>query len=112
MPAFYLMRVKTGKRLLADRTDCTSLFDITNTSGQNKKQKLDRNYALNFLDEVEKKVERPKYREFLSTLLLFENKQITYPTVKASVRRLLEGNPDLVHGFNEFVPPQYAIDWS
>ncbi|KAJ8489876.1 hypothetical protein ONZ45_g13411 [Pleurotus djamor] len=67
--------------------------------------------ALSYLDEI--KVQRPDvYTRFLDIMMDFRTQAIDIPTVLDRVARLFHGNPQLIQGFNIFLPVSYRIEVS
>ncbi|XP_044019250.1 paired amphipathic helix protein Sin3a-like [Aphidius gifuensis] len=68
--------------------------------------------ALLYLDQIKLTFEdRPQvYAAFLDVIKESKSRSIDIPDVITRVSHLFEGYPDLVYGFNAFMPPEYKID--
>ena len=67
--------------------------------------------ALQYLDQVKVRfVDQPDvYNQFLDIMKDFKSQHIETPGVINRVSMLFAGNPELIEGFNTFLPPGYAI---
>nr|GFA27672.1 paired amphipathic helix protein Sin3-like 4 [Tanacetum cinerariifolium] len=67
--------------------------------------------ALTYLKEIKEtfKEHKEKYDEFLDAMNDFKAQRVDTPSIIARVRRLFEGYPDLILGFNTFLPKEYEI---
>ncbi|KAI0078868.1 hypothetical protein K474DRAFT_1770646, partial [Panus rudis PR-1116 ss-1] len=70
--------------------------------------------ALTYLDTVKNQFhEQPDvYNHFLDIMKDFKSQQIDTPGVIERVSTLFQGNPELIQGFNTFLPPGYKIEVS
>jgi paired amphipathic helix protein Sin3a len=70
------------------------------------------NDALSYLDQVKVQFanEPNVYNNFLDIMKDFKSGQIDTPGVINRVSTLFAGNPDLIQGFNTFLPPGYRIE--
>lgn len=70
------------------------------------------NDALSYLDQVKVQFanEPNVYNQFLDIMKDFKSGQIDTPGVINRVSTLFAGNPDLIQGFNTFLPPGYRIE--
>ncbi|XP_065204109.1 uncharacterized protein LOC135834198 [Planococcus citri] len=68
--------------------------------------------ALMFLDEIKYKyIRQPQvYNDFLNIMTEFKSQKIDTPGVINRVMHLFKDNPELIQGFNAFLPPGYKID--
>lgn len=68
--------------------------------------------ALSYLDQVKVQfVEQPDvYNRFLDIMKDFKSQAIDTPGVINRVSELFAGNPNLIQGFNTFLPPGYRIE--
>ncbi|XP_022900635.2 paired amphipathic helix protein Sin3a isoform X1 [Onthophagus taurus] len=75
-------------------------------------QRLKVEDALSYLDSVKYKFgDKPQvYNDFLDIMKEFKNQSIDTPGVIQRVSNLFNGFPDLIDGFNTFLPPGYKID--
>ncbi|XP_067249669.1 paired amphipathic helix protein Sin3b-like [Chanodichthys erythropterus] len=75
-------------------------------------QKLKVEDALSYLDQVKIRFgnEPGIYNKFLDIMKEFKSQIIDTPGVINRVSRLFHGHPDLVLGFNAFLPPGYRIE--
>nr|CAB3266076.1 paired amphipathic helix protein Sin3a [Phallusia mammillata] len=84
------------------------------TSQQHQFQKLKVEDALSYLDQVKFQFgNQPQvYNDFLDIMKEFKSQSIDTPGVIARVSHLFNGHPDLIVGFNTFLPPGYKIEVS
>ena len=70
------------------------------------------NDALSYLDQVKVRfVEQPDvYNRFLDIMKDFKSQAIDTPGVIDRVSTLFNGHPELIQGFNTFLPPGYRIE--
>lgn len=70
------------------------------------------NDALSYLDQVKVRfVEHPDvYNRFLDIMKDFKSQAIDTPGVIERVSTLFNGHPELIQGFNTFLPPGYRIE--
>ncbi|KAF3086068.1 Transcriptional regulatory protein sin3 [Orbilia oligospora] len=70
--------------------------------------------ALSYLDQVKVQfAEHPNvYNQFLDIMKDFKSQAIDTPGVIERVSTLFAGNPNLIQGFNTFLPPGYRIECS
>ena len=70
------------------------------------------NDALTYLDQVKVRfVEQPDvYNRFLDIMKDFKSQAIDTPGVIERVSTLFNGHPELIQGFNTFLPPGYRIE--
>jgi len=93
-------------------------FPSTNnpTCGQSSQQfqKLKVEDALSYLDQVKYQFgNQPQvYNDFLDIMKEFKSQSIDTPGVIQRVSHLFNGHPDLIVGFNTFLPPGYKIEVS
>ncbi|XP_048065825.1 paired amphipathic helix protein Sin3b-like isoform X2 [Megalobrama amblycephala] len=75
-------------------------------------QKLKLEDALSYLDQVKIRFgnEPGIYNTFLDIMKEFKSQIIDTPGVINRVSQLFHGHPDLVLGFNAFLPPWYRIE--
>uniref|UniRef100_A0A0E0JD74 Histone deacetylase interacting domain-containing protein n=1 Tax=Oryza punctata TaxID=4537 RepID=A0A0E0JD74_ORYPU len=81
------------------------------TGGATAGQKLTTNDALVYLKAVKDKFQdkREKYEEFLEVMRDFKSERIDTNGVIIRVKTLFNGYPELILGFNTFLPKGYAI---
>ena len=79
---------------------------------QQQFQKLKVEDALSYLDQVKFKFgNQPQvYNDFLDIMKEFKSQSIDTPGVIARVSDLFKGHPELIVGFNTFLPPGYKIE--
>lgn len=82
------------------------------TTGQEKFQRLKVEDALSYLDQVKYKFgDQPQvYNDFLDIMKEFKSQSIDTPGVIQRVSNLFKGHPELIVGFNTFLPPGYKIE--
>lgn len=70
------------------------------------------NDALTYLDQVKVRFQDQAdvYNKFLDIMKDFKSQAIDTPGVIARVSRLFSGHPQLIQGFNTFLPPGYKIE--
>lgn len=75
-------------------------------------QRLKVEDALHYLDQVKYKFgNKPQvYNDFLDIMKEFKSQSIDTPGVIQRVSNLFKGFPDLIVGFNTFLPPGYKIE--
>ncbi|EME44313.1 hypothetical protein DOTSEDRAFT_71974 [Dothistroma septosporum NZE10] len=80
--------------------------------GQAQGQQPILNDALSYLDQVKVQfADHPDvYNKFLDIMKDFKSGAIDTPGVIGRVSTLFAGNPDLIQGFNTFLPPGYRIE--
>lgn len=68
--------------------------------------------ALSYLDQVKYQyADQPQiYNNFLDIMKEFKSQCIDTPGVIQRVSNLFKGHPDLIYGFNMFLPPGYKIE--
>uniref|UniRef100_A0A674K8R1 SIN3 transcription regulator family member A n=1 Tax=Terrapene triunguis TaxID=2587831 RepID=A0A674K8R1_9SAUR len=68
--------------------------------------------ALSYLDQVKLQFgSQPQvYNDFLDIMKEFKSQSIDTPGVISRVSQLFKGHPDLIMGFNTFLPPGYKIE--
>ncbi|XP_051176886.1 paired amphipathic helix protein Sin3a isoform X2 [Leptopilina boulardi] len=81
------------------------------TGGQ-QFQRLKVEDALSYLDQVKYKFsDQPQvYNDFLDIMKEFKSQSIDTPGVIRRVSHLFKGHPELIVGFNTFLPPGYKIE--
>ncbi|XP_062846055.1 paired amphipathic helix protein Sin3a [Trichomycterus rosablanca] len=81
------------------------------TAGQ-QFQRLKVEDALSYLDQVKLQFgNQPQvYNDFLDIMKEFKSQSIDTPGVINRVSQLFKGHPDLIMGFNTFLPPGYKIE--
>jgi paired amphipathic helix protein Sin3a len=85
--------------------------NANNTNNSNF-QRLKVEDALSYLDQVKFKFgNQPQvYNDFLDIMKEFKSQSIDTPGVIARVSSLFRGHPELIVGFNTFLPPGYKIE--
>ncbi|KAK3597908.1 hypothetical protein CHS0354_042245 [Potamilus streckersoni] len=80
--------------------------------GQQQFQRLKVEDALSYLDQVKLQFgNQPQvYNDFLDIMKEFKSQTIDTPGVINRVSNLFRGHPDLIVGFNTFLPPGYKIE--
>merc|ERR1719434_564333 len=75
-------------------------------------QRLKVEDALSYLDQVKFKFgNQPQvYNDFLDIMKEFKSQSIDTPGVISRVSMLFKGHPELIVGFNTFLPPGYKIE--
>uniref|UniRef100_A0AAQ4S0Z5 Paired amphipathic helix protein Sin3a n=1 Tax=Gasterosteus aculeatus aculeatus TaxID=481459 RepID=A0AAQ4S0Z5_GASAC len=84
---------------------------MTSAQGQ-QFQRLKVEDALSYLDQVKLQFgNQPQvYNDFLDIMKEFKSQSIDTPGVINRVSQLFKGHPDLIMGFNTFLPPGYKIE--
>merc|ERR1739838_814968 len=82
------------------------------TQGSGQFQRLKVEDALSYLDQVKLRFgKQPQvYNDFLDIMKEFKSQSIDTPGVIARVSQLFRGHPELIVGFNTFLPPGYKIE--
>ncbi|XP_071446323.1 paired amphipathic helix protein Sin3a isoform X2 [Hetaerina americana] len=92
----------------------TSVSSQQQTAGQQQQQfqRLKVEDALSYLDQVKYRFgNQPQvYNDFLDIMKEFKSQSIDTPGVIARVSNLFKGHPELIVGFNTFLPPGYKIE--
>ncbi|XP_077569467.1 paired amphipathic helix protein Sin3a-like [Stigmatopora nigra] len=85
---------------------------MSSTQGQQQFQRLKVEDALSYLDQVKLQFgNQPQvYNDFLDIMKEFKSQSIDTPGVISRVSQLFKGHPDLIMGFNTFLPPGYKIE--
>ncbi|XP_063217594.1 paired amphipathic helix protein Sin3b isoform X4 [Bacillus rossius redtenbacheri] len=85
---------------------------VSSTTGQQQFQRLKVEDALSYLDQVKFKFgNQPQvYNDFLDIMKEFKSQSIDTPGVIHRVSTLFKGHPELIVGFNTFLPPGYKIE--
>ncbi|XP_055613906.1 paired amphipathic helix protein Sin3a isoform X2 [Uranotaenia lowii] len=80
--------------------------------GQGQFQRLKVEDALSYLDQVKFRFgNQPQvYNDFLDIMKEFKSQSIDTPGVIQRVSNLFKGHPELIVGFNTFLPPGYKIE--
>ncbi|KAG0410276.1 hypothetical protein HPB47_012610 [Ixodes persulcatus] len=80
--------------------------------GQQQFQRLKVEDALSYLDQVKFRFgNQPQvYNDFLDIMKEFKSQSIDTPGVIQRVSNLFKGHPELIVGFNTFLPPGYRIE--
>ncbi|KAM9409739.1 paired amphipathic helix protein Sin3a-like isoform 2-T3 [Pholidichthys leucotaenia] len=80
--------------------------------GQQQFQRLKVEDALSYLDQVKLQFgNQPQvYNDFLDIMKEFKSQSIDTPGVINRVSQLFRGHPDLIMGFNTFLPPGFKIE--
>ena len=85
---------------------------LPTSSGNPSFQRLKVEDALSYLDQVKYKFgNQPQvYNDFLDIMKEFKSQSIDTPGVISRVSMLFKGHPELIVGFNTFLPPGYKIE--
>ncbi|XP_058521474.1 paired amphipathic helix protein Sin3a isoform X1 [Ochotona princeps] len=85
---------------------------VAPVQGQQQFQRLKVEDALSYLDQVKLQFgSQPQvYNDFLDIMKEFKSQSIDTPGVISRVSQLFKGHPDLIMGFNTFLPPGYKIE--
>ncbi|KAL7884506.1 hypothetical protein AOLI_G00072760 [Acnodon oligacanthus] len=102
----------TTKQLNPINQDNKAFMSAQKQQQQQHFQKLKVEDALSYLDQVKIRfVNEPGiYNKFLDIMKEFKSQSIDTPGVINRVSQLFHGHPDLVLGFNAFLPPGYRIE--
>jgi paired amphipathic helix protein Sin3a len=84
----------------------------SNDASQQQFQRLKVEDALSYLDKVKMQFgNQPQvYNDFLDIMKEFKSQSIDTPGVIGRVSNLFKGHPDLIVGFNTFLPPGFKIE--
>ena len=96
-------------------TNLSTINLPTTSSSQQQQQQFQRlkvEDALSYLDQVKFKFnDQPQvYNDFLDIMKEFKSQSIDTPGVIQRVSTLFKGHPELIVGFNTFLPPGYKIE--
>ncbi|XP_053721872.1 paired amphipathic helix protein Sin3a-like [Synchiropus splendidus] len=85
---------------------------MSSAQGQSQFQRLKVEDALSYLDQVKLQFgHQPHvYNDFLDIMKEFKSQSIDTPGVISRVSQLFKGHPELIMGFNTFLPPGYKIE--
>uniref|UniRef100_A0A674NZG0 Paired amphipathic helix protein Sin3a n=1 Tax=Takifugu rubripes TaxID=31033 RepID=A0A674NZG0_TAKRU len=88
------------------------LLQVTQNSGGHGHTPNPVEDALSYLDQVKLQFgNQPQvYNDFLDIMKEFKSQSIDTPGVISRVSQLFKGHPDLIMGFNTFLPPGYKIE--
>ncbi|CAF1103055.1 unnamed protein product [Adineta steineri] len=91
-----------------------SINSSTANQGQLTSSRLKVEDALNYLDKVKNQfaLQPQVYNQFLDIMKEFKSQSIDTQEVINRVSTLFHGHPDLIVGFNTFLPPGYKIEVS
>lgn len=101
-----------GSGAVKIHTNPTVSINTTNVQQSGQFQRLKVEDALSYLDQVKYKFgNQPQvYNEFLDIMKEFKSQCIDTPGVIERVSNLFKGYPELIVGFNTFLPPGYKIE--
>lgn len=90
----------------------TTMIQQQQQQQQTQFQRLKVEDALSYLDQVKFKFSnQPQvYNDFLDIMKEFKSQSIDTPGVITRVSNLFKGHPELIVGFNTFLPPGYKIE--
>ncbi|CAF0871113.1 unnamed protein product [Adineta steineri] len=88
--------------------------NTTSSQGQSTSSRLKVEDALSYLDKVKNQfaLQPQVYNQFLDIMKEFKSQSIDTQEVINRVSTLFHGHPDLIVGFNTFLPPGYKIEVS
>ncbi|KAJ8675395.1 hypothetical protein QAD02_011181 [Eretmocerus hayati] len=88
------------------------ITNLSSTTSSQSFQRLKVEDALSYLDQVKYKFsDQPQvYNDFLDIMKEFKSQSIDTPGVITRVSHLFKGHPELIVGFNTFLPPGYKIE--
>lgn len=92
--------------------DNANLRRLEQTSQPTPPRKLKIEDALFYMDKVKYEFSnQPEvYGNFLDLLGEFKTKRIDYPGMIARISNLFNGHPELIMGFNMWLPPSHQIE--
>ncbi|CAF2052224.1 unnamed protein product [Rotaria magnacalcarata] len=95
-------------------TNNNNINSSTANQGQLTSSRLKVEDALNYLDKVKNQfaLQPQVYNQFLDIMKEFKSQSIDTQEVINRVSTLFHGHPDLIVGFNTFLPPGYKIEVS
>ena len=113
----FIFQIPTGLSALSNATASipvgnNSASSVSAAAGSAQFQRLKVEDALSYLDQVKFKFgNQPQvYNDFLDIMKEFKSQSIDTPGVIARVSCLFKGHPELIVGFNTFLPPGYKIE--
>ncbi|UJR08308.1 hypothetical protein I4U23_012579 [Adineta vaga] len=100
--------------LFASNTNNIGSSNTSANQGQLTSSRLKVEDALNYLDKVKNQfaLQPQVYNQFLDIMKEFKSQSIDTQEVINRVSTLFHGHPDLIVGFNTFLPPGYKIEVS
>ncbi|XP_054279983.1 paired amphipathic helix protein Sin3b isoform X2 [Macrosteles quadrilineatus] len=108
----HTLQTPTPLRKIHNTTMTPSATTVTTAQQQQQIQRLKVEDALSYLDMVKYKFgDQPQvYNDFLDIMKEFKSQSIDTPGVIERVSSLFNGHPELIVGFNTFLPPGYKIE--
>lgn len=111
MPALHTIQTQHSVQQIRQKgIPCSTI--IQQQQQQTQFQRLKVEDALSYLDQVKFKFSNhPQvYNDFLDIMKEFKSQSIDTPGVITRVSNLFKGHPELIVGFNTFLPPGYKIE--
>lgn len=104
----------TGTAASSTTTTTSTTNNTSAAANSNGYRPLNVKDALTYLDQVKVKfADQPEvYNRFLDIMKEFKSQAIDTPGVIERVSTLFRGHPQLISGFNTFLPPGYRIECS
>ncbi|VVC29015.1 Paired amphipathic helix,Histone deacetylase interacting domain,Sin3, C-terminal [Cinara cedri] len=111
MPALHTIQTQHSIQQIRQKVIPSSTI-IQHQQQQTQFQRLKVEDALSYLDQVKFKFSNhPQvYNDFLDIMKEFKSQSIDTPGVITRVSNLFKGHPELIVGFNTFLPPGYKIE--
>lgn len=113
MPALHTIQAQHPIQQIRQKVvPSTTIIQQQQQQQQTQFQRLKVEDALSYLDQVKFKFSnQPQvYNDFLDIMKEFKSQSIDTPGVITRVSNLFKGHPELIVGFNTFLPPGYKIE--
>lgn len=113
MPALHSIQAQHSIQQIRQKVvPSTTIIQQQQQQQQTQFQRLKVEDALSYLDQVKFKFSnQPQvYNDFLDIMKEFKSQSIDTPGVITRVSNLFKGHPELIVGFNTFLPPGYKIE--
>ncbi|CAK1548870.1 unnamed protein product [Leptosia nina] len=111
-PRLKLVSQQTNMGIGGRQSPGVGVVPVATGAGGASFQRLKVEDALSYLDQVKYKFNtQPQvYNDFLDIMKEFKSQTIDTPGVITRVSNLFKGHPELIVGFNTFLPPGYKIE--
>ncbi|XP_050434250.1 paired amphipathic helix protein Sin3b [Adelges cooleyi] len=112
MPTLHTIQAPHSIQQIRQKVVPSTIIQQQQQQQQTQFQRLKVEDALSYLDQVKFKFSnQPQvYNDFLDIMKEFKSQSIDTPGVITRVSNLFKGHPELIVGFNTFLPPGYKIE--